>query len=152
MSSKFEKMKSVAELLGDKYTPEMQEAFPDVEPPYGRPFGYLCALQLRQPKKTLGKLGLIHAIDETKDAERYRVQSALVRSVGNAAFHDRQTGEEWKEGAWFAEGDFVRAPMYGGDRVAVEFGTGDDEVVFVFIREVDAIAPVTGDVLKIKTS
>lgn len=148
-TTRFEKMKSVAELLGDRYTPEMRAAFPDVECPFGKPFGFLVCVQLRQPKK---KIGSILMADESKDAERYRVQAALVRSVGNAAFHDRQTGVEWKEGAWFKEGDFIRCPIYGGDRVSVDFGTGDDQVVFVYIREVDAIAPVTGDVLQIKTS
>lgn len=152
MSTDFKKVSGVAELLGDRYTADMQEAFPDVEPPFGVPFGYLCMLQLRQPKKTIGKLGLLHAADETKDAEQYRVQAALVRAVGNAAFHDRQTGKEWTEGAWFEAGDFVRAPIYGGDRFDVDFGAGGDKVTFIFIREVDAIAPVTGDVLQIKTS
>ena len=42
------KMPSVAELLGDRYTPAYQEAFPDVTPPYW-PFGYLALLQLRVP-------------------------------------------------------------------------------------------------------
>lgn len=147
----FKRVPSVAEVLGDQYTDEMKEAFPDVEPPYGQPFGYLVICQLRQPKKKLGS-GLLYAADETKDAERYRVQASLVRAVGDAAFHDRQTGEPWKEGAWFQPGDFIRTPLYGGDRVDVDLGRGDERVTFVFIREADAVAPVVTNPLTIKTS
>lgn len=150
MSTSFKKVASVAELLGADYSDAMQQAFPDVEPPYGVPFGYLCLLQLRQPiKRTRG--GIIIP-DNEQDAERYRVQSALVRAIGTAAFHDRQTGKEWVEGAWFGPGDFIRCPMFGGDRFDVPFGAGDDRVTFVFIREVDAVAPVVGDPLSVKTS
>lgn len=149
MSTNFSKVASVAEILGDRYTEEMKVAFPDVEPPFGRPFGYLCLLQLRQP---LRKIGNIIVSDETADFERYRVQAALVRAVGSAAFCDRQTGVQWKEGAWFAPGDFIRCPMHGGDRFDVPLGVGDEKVTFHLMREVDAIAPIIGNPLTIRTS
>lgn len=148
--TEFKKVPSVAEVLGDRYTDAMRAAFPDVDPPYGVPFGYLALLQLRMPL-TKSKGGII-IIDEGQDFERYRVQAALVRAIGPAAFTDRQTGQPWSEGAWFAPGDFVRAPMYGGDRFDVDLGIGDQRVTFVFIREHDAVAPVVGDPLTVKTS
>jgi hypothetical protein len=147
----FARVPSVAEVLGDRYTDEMKAAFPDVDPPYGVPFGYLCLLQLRQPKKMLGS-GLLYAADETRDNERYRVQAALVRAVGSAAFTDRQTSVPWKEGSWFQPGDFIRSPMYGGDRFDVDLGRGDEKVTFVFIREADAVAPLVVNPLSVKTS
>jgi hypothetical protein len=150
-------IKSVAELLGDRYTPEYQAAFPDVKVPYA-PFGYLALLQLRMPENVT-KGGVIKP-DSEVDVERYRVQAALVRGLGVACFKDRQTGADWVEGAWYKPGDFIRSPMFGGDRFDVEFERAarpgsplmiKDRVTFVFIKEADAIALVTGDPLNITT-
>src|SRR5215831_8597673 len=91
------------------YTDALREAFPDVDPGI-EPFGYLVLLQLRTPQSK-SKGGLI-LTDITKDTERYRVQTGLVRGMGPSAFRNRQTGEEWIEKAWCAPGDFVRCPMY----------------------------------------
>lgn len=143
-------VKSVAELLGDKYTPEYQEAFPDVLPPFGTPFGSLVLLQLRCPRTKLGK-GLLVAADETKDIERYRVQAVLVRGMGAMAFHDRKTLKPWPEGAWYKPGDFVRGPLYGGDRFDVKTDAGT-LVSFILVEASDVIAPITGDVLTVTTS
>lgn len=148
-------MPSVAELLGDKYTAEYRESFPDITPPYA-PFGYLALLQLRSPKT---KVGSIIVPDSEVDAERYRVQSMLVRALGVSCFRDRQTGEPWVEGAWFKPGDFVRGPMFGGDRFDVEFEKTTpgglklkDKVTFVFVKDADVIALVTGNPLNVTTS
>jgi hypothetical protein len=92
--------------------------------------------------------------DEAMDNERYRTQAALVRALGAQCFHDRQTGKLWVEGAWYAPGDFIRCPMYGGDRfdVAIPGLGGDAKVTFVLIKDADAIAPVVGNPLTVKTS
>lgn len=142
---------SVEGLLGTRYTPDYREAFPDVKSPY-LPLGYLCLLQLRMPKK---KVGSIFVPDSEVDAERYRVQSTLVRSLGVSCFKDRQTGDPWVEGAWFAPGDFVRSPLFGGDRFTVDFKASDgktDKVTFVFVKDSDVVALVTGDPLHVTTS
>lgn len=139
---------SVADLLGPTYSPEYQEAFPDVAPPY-LPFGYLLLVQLRMPKK---KVGSIIVPDTEHDAERYRVQSALVRALGPAAYTDRQTGKPWVEGSWVQPGDFVRAPMFGGDRFDVTPRGSKDKTTFVFVRDADIIARVIGDPLNVATS
>lgn len=149
---------TVAQLLGDRYTPEMQEAFPDVAPPY-HPYGYLALLQLRKPRK---KIGSIIVPDSETDVERYRTQASLVRALGQACFCDRQTGLSWVEGPWYAPGDFIRCPMFGGDRFDIDYkvvtfegqdkSTRTEKVTFVFIKEADAIARVTGDPLNIASS
>lgn len=151
-STSFKSIATVAEILGDKYDEDMKTAFPDVEPPYGAPFGYLAMLQLRLPIKRT-KLGIIIP-DEAQDIERYRTQAALVRALGSQCFTDRTSGLPWVEGAWYAAGDFIRCPMYGGDRfdVAIPGAGGDAKVTFVLIKEADAIAPVVGNPLTVKTS
>ncbi len=139
---------TVKELLGDRYTPELQEAYPDIMPPF-YPCGMLILCQLIAPKRrTRG--GLILA-DETVDAERFRVQTALVRAMGPAAFRRRDTGEAWHEGDWCKPGQFIRTPLYGGDRIAVPYGDNKEEALFVTIKDLDVMGIVTGDPLAIKT-
>lgn len=141
---------SVAELLGPLYTAEFREAFPDVDPPYGV-FGYNVLLQLRMPRKKVGSLILP---DSEVDVERFRTQAALVRAIGPAAYTHRDTGVTWVEGAWVKAGDFVRAPLFGGDRFPVKTGTGSSkiETIFAFVKDADLIAPVTGNPLNIENS
>lgn len=141
---------SVADLLGKNYTAEYQEAFPDVAPPYF-PFGYLLLVQLRMPK-TKSASGLIIIPDTEHDVERYRVQSSLVRALGPACYTDRQTGDSWVEGAWVKPGDWVRCPMYGGDRFDVTPKGSKLKTTFVFVKDSDIIARVTGDPLNVATS
>lgn len=148
----FEKVATVAELLGDAYSDDMKKAFPDVQPPFGRPFGYNVLLQLRMPVQR----GRILLPDDAKDLEQIRTQAALVRAVAPMAFHNRTNGHAWAEGPWFQAGDFIRCPMYGGDRFYVDFDPGNgmpkDKVLFVLIRDEDAVAPVIGNPLTIQTS
>ncbi|MFZ5784007.1 MAG: hypothetical protein ACOY4R_27730 [Pseudomonadota bacterium] len=139
---------TVAELLGEAYTPALKVAFPDVAPPFV-PCGYLILCQLRSPRK-LSKGGIIIP-DDTKDAEKYRTQTALVRFVGPAAFKRRDTLAPWPEGAWCDAGQFVRTPMYGGDRVAVPYGQGDEEALFMTIKDTDVMGVIVGDPLAVKT-
>jgi hypothetical protein len=148
-ATSFKLVPTVAEVLGDRYTAEMKQAFPDVPLPYGVPFGYLALLQLRMPRD---KVGSFFMPDDVKDIEQYRTQSALVRACAPMAFHDRQNGKPWSEGAWYKPGDFIRCPMYGGDRFDIELGVGGQKVTFMFIKDADAVAPVVGDPLTIKTS
>jgi co-chaperonin GroES (HSP10) len=144
--------RTVKEILGERYSNALKVSFPDVDPGIV-PFGYLVLLQLRTPRK-LSKGGLIIP-DEVQDAERYRVQTGLVRSLGPSAFKNRTTGAPWVEGDWCEAGDFVRCPMYGGDRwlVPVPGGqTADEHAVFMMIKDTDLIGRVTGDPLAVVTS
>lgn len=146
------KAASVESLLGDRYSEAMKVAFPDVDPGVV-PFGYLILVQLRTPRK-LTKGGLIIP-DIVQDAERYRVQTGLVRAMGPSAFKRRDTLEEWPEGNWCFNGDFVRCPMYGGDRWVVPVpnsSSKDDHAIFMMCKDTDLTGLVTGDPLAVVTS
>lgn len=143
-------MKTVAELLGNRYSKEMREAFPDVTPPY-RPFGYNMLLQLRLASdRSPG--GVIIPDEYREGVEQIRTQAALVRAMGPVCFKNRETGVEWKEKAWCKPGDFVRSPMYGGDRFYIQDAATKSKVMFVFIKDSDAVALVTGNPLTLQNS
>ena len=127
----------------------MDIAFPVIDPGI-KPFGYLVLLQLRTPRK-ITKGGLIIP-DDTRDNERYRIQTGKVISMGPSAFRRRDTLEQWPEGDWCKVGEFVRCPMYGGDRWIVPTGNLDEHAVFMICKDTDLIGLVTGDPLSIITS
>lgn len=147
------KARAVIDILGRKhYTDAVKVSFPDVDPGIV-PFGYLVLVQLRTPRR-LSQGGLIIP-DETRDAERYRVQTGLVRAMGPSAFKRRDTLEPWPEGNWCYPGHFVRCPMYGGDRWVVPVSGGqtkDEHAVFMICKDTDLIGRVTGDPLAVITS
>ena len=145
----YTKTVSVRTLLGNAYNEELQFAFPDVSPGI-RPCGYLLLCQIRTPKRRTAS-GIIFT-DSTREDEKYRVQTALVRAMGPSAFRRRDNLEPWPEGAWCTPGTFIRAPMYGGDRFVVPYGKGDDEALFITIKDTDIIGVVEGDPLAVKTS
>jgi hypothetical protein len=103
----------------------MEEAFPDVDPGE-EPLGSLVLLLIRQPK---AKAGSIILETETRKTEYYNTQVAKVISVGPLAFHNRNTGEPWPEGAWAKVGEFVRIPKYVGDRFTVTYNRKDFDVI-----------------------
>jgi len=142
----------VAKVMEREYTDAMKVAFPDVHPGV-MPFGYLVLLQLRTPRK-LTRGGLIIP-DDSRDAERFRVQTGLVRAMGPAAFKSRDTLLPWPEGNWCSPGQFVRCPMYGGDRwlVPVPDATDKDEkAIFILCKDSDLVGLVLGDPLSVVTS
>jgi hypothetical protein len=137
-------------VMGVAYTDRLRKAFPEADPGI-LPFGYHLVIQLRTPK--LKSDGGILFADETKDTDRYRMQTGLVRSIGPNAFRRRDTGEQWPGGDWCREGDFVRCPMYGGDRWFVKFGDKPDDIaLFLVLKDTDLIGLVTGDPLQVITS
>ncbi len=93
------------------------EPFPAIDPLI-EPTGHFILVQIRSPRtKTEG--GIILA-DDSIDTEYWNQQVAKVCAVGPVAFHNRTTLEPWPEGAWCKPGDFVRSPLYGGDRWEIE--------------------------------
>lgn len=126
---------------GRAYDALLQYSFPDVVPPYV-PLGTRILVQLRTPGtfKTLNNGTKFFLPDETVDHEKMTVQTALVRSLGPAAFKNRATMQDWPEGDWCVPGEFVRIPRYGGDRVAVPLNDEQKrEVIFMTLEDRDVI-------------
>ena len=71
---------------------------------------------------------------------------AKVIAIGPLAFHNRNTNEEWPEGAWARVGDYVRIPKYQGDRFIRHYVRRDDdtetrdEVHFVYMKDLAIIS------------
>ena len=128
-----------------KWTEAHDEAFPDI-PHCQIPFGNQILVQLRRPPSKVGSLILS---EETKATEQSRTQIGVIRAVGPLAFCNQETMKEWPEGAWAEPGDFVRIPLYGGDRAYVDAPSGEP-VVFVLIKDLHLVAGVVGDPLTIK--
>jgi len=77
-------------------------------------FGSLVLVQIRQSKRrTKGGIELPDAI---READKSNVQIAKVIGIGAMAFKNRNTGNDWPEGAWAKIGDFVRVPKHTNDR------------------------------------
>ena len=121
----------------------LEDAFPSVDP-RERPAGNLVLFQLRRPKgKTEG--GIIIVAD-AQQTELDNNQVAKVIAIGPLAFHNRNTNEEWPEGAWARVGDYVRIPKYQGDRFIRHYVRRDDgtetrdEVHFVYMKDLAIIS------------
>lgn len=122
------------------------DAFPEIDPGV-KPFGSRVLLQIRRAK-TKTKGGII--LDAgTRDTETWNTQVAKVIAVGPLAFHNRNTMQQWPEGAWVTPGSYVRAPKYGGDRWSVP-GTDGEEIIFVMFNDLDLLGEITGDPLAMK--
>jgi len=89
------------------------------------PTGNLVLVMMRQvPLRTPTGL-LIDA--ETRQTEKDNNQVAKVIALGPLAFHNRDTGKPWPEGAWCKAGDFIRVPKYQGDIWTVPYRRLDRE-------------------------
>jgi co-chaperonin GroES (HSP10) len=128
---------------------DMDLAFPSVDPGI-EPLGARVLVQLRRlGSKT--KSGIV-LVEDTKETAKWNNQVAKVVKVGPLAFRNRDTGDPWKEGAWVKEGEYVRVPRWGGDRVEVpvkQAGVAESEpVTFVVFNDHELITKVTGDPLE----
>lgn len=145
---------SIGNAIEYRYS-SIEDAFPEVDPGH-IPLGCLVLAQIRQPKmRTAGGLEII---TDTRQTEHYNTQVAKVIAVGPLAFHNRDTYEEWPEGAWCAPGSFVRVPKYQGDRWTVSYMREDfsvdpttgartprpvaDEVCFCLFKDLSLLATV----------
>lgn len=122
----------------------IEKHFPAVDPG-SHPTGNQVMIQLRTvAKKSAG--GIILA-NETQQFNQGNTQVARLVKLGQIAFRDRTSGEEWKEGAWAKEGDIVLAPRYGGFRFEVPIAEEKDalfeapfsggEAIFAIINDYD---------------
>lgn len=134
--------------LDRRFGQTLAEAFPAVDPGM-EPFGSRVLVQVRTPVRR-SKGGII-LVDETRETEKWNVQTAKVIALGPVAFRDRTTMAPWPEGIWCALGSFVRVPKYGGDRWEVRYGPGeDDHALFVILNDLNVIGRVTVDPRAIK--
>ena len=120
-----------------------QENFPIVE--CGRePCGNKITVQLQYIRKTHGS-GIILA-NETQDFNKHATVVCKVVKVGQIAYKHRDTGEDWKEGAWAAVGDIVLMPRHGGmNRVEIPLPDNKDEtVIFATYNDFEVVDKLTG--------
>jgi co-chaperonin GroES (HSP10) len=130
----------------------LDEAFPAVDPGV-TPFGSLVLIQVKAAA-TRTKSGLILTKD-TVETESDNTRIAKVIALGPLAFHTRDTQQPWPEGAWANPGDYVRIPIYGGDRWRVLLSSGKDArgveqkvfAEFALIEDLTLKGKVTGDPL-----
>lgn len=115
--------------------------FPDVDPG-AHPTGNQVLIQLRTVPKKVGSIILAEA---TKDFNQGNTQVARVVKLGQIAFKDRNTGSEWKEGAWANVGDIILAPRYGGFRFEVPIPNTEDEAIFAIINDFDIKMVIDGN-------
>lgn len=148
--AKREMPKTNADLLGKRYDERVAYAFPEAAPPY-LPFGNKVIVQLRTPGdfKVMPNGQKIYFADESKELEKFNVQTGLVRCLGPLAYCNRLTGESFPEGPWCAAGEFIRVPKYGGERVAVVLAD-KREAIFLTVNDTDALGYVYSDPLAIK--
>ena len=133
-------------MTNQTYENALAEAFPVADPGV-QPFGSRVLVQIRTPKSKTAS-GII--IDSgSRDTEKWNTQVARVVSVGPLAFKNRNTQAPWPEGAWCAQGDFVRVPKYGGDRWEAPAADGES-ALFVIFNDLDIIGRVTGDPLSVR--
>lgn len=112
----------------------LEEAFPDVDPNF-KPFGSLVLLQVRVAKRKISKDSNIELPDEVRATIQANTQVAKVLAHGPLAFKNRNTGQDWPEGAWAKPGEFVRIPRYTGDRWEVKHEDG--VVTFVLLKDLE---------------
>jgi hypothetical protein len=120
----------------------LEEAFPDIDPNH-IPMGSDVLLQVLIAKSTVGSKiksedgseKQLVLPEEVRAIIQANVQVAKIIAVGPLAFHNRNTGQPWPEGAWANVGDYVKIPRYGGDRWEVKYGGG--VVMFVQFRDLD---------------
>ena len=119
----------------------IEQAFPEVDPGLV-PFGSRVLVQKRSPREvTKGGIVVPH---ESQETEFWNTQVAKVITFGPAAFRNRDNLDQWPEGKWCEEGDFVRVPKYGGDTWFVDLPDNDaQKACFVLFNDLDLIGKIT---------
>lgn len=126
----------------------MEEAFPEVDL-FIEPLGTRVVVQVMRAKET-SKGGIV-LVAETRETDKWNVQTAKVVALGPLAFKNRETLKPWAEGMWAQVGDFVRVPRWNGDRIEVRVEGSDEPITFVTFSDHELIAKVIGNPLAIPT-
>lgn len=128
---------------------DLKDLFPEIDPGL-KPFGSRVLIQLRRVVN-MSKGGIILSA-ETKDTEEWNMQVGKLIAVGPLAFKNRKDGTEWPEGMWGKEGDFVRFPRWGGDRITVPMDDGfGGPVTVLILNDHDLLGAYTGDVRNVRS-
>jgi co-chaperonin GroES (HSP10) len=119
--------------------------------PQVEPLGSRILVQVRSAKKTitLANGQELELPAETRETEQDNTNIAKVLAVGPLAFRNREKMTLWPEGAWCSVGDFVRVPLFGGDRFTMKNKDGE-KILFIVLDDLNVIAKVTGNPLAIK--
>lgn len=125
----------------------LEEAFPPIDPKF-TPSGHRVLFQLRTPKnRTSGGLLLVQG---SQIEDQWNTQVAKVLALGPVAFRNRDTLEPWPEKNWANPGDFVRIPLYGGDRWYKPIpGRDDYRALFAVYIDTDVKGIHLGDPLDV---
>lgn len=86
----------------------MEEAFPTVDWMVD-PLGNNVVVQMKMPKRTAGGIILT---DSDTEFDREKIRVGKVVAMGPLAYKNRDTQEDWPEGAWVKLGDYVRIPAF----------------------------------------
>lgn len=128
----------------------IEQAFPELDPG-AKPFGDRVLVQLRRSKvKTESGIQLVH---ETQDTNKFNEPVAKMIALGPLAYRKRDTLEIWQEGVWCQPGDFIRVPIFGGDRWEKPIpGTSDpvEYVMFALFKDFEVTAGITENPLLVK--
>lgn len=125
----------------------LDDLWPVVDPQF-RPFGAKVLVQLR--RVMLVSKGGIALVDSTGDAEAWNMQVGKIIAMGPLAFKNRKTFEDWPEGAWAKQGDYVRFPRWGGDRLSIDLKDGNKPVVILILNDSDLWGAYEGDPRQIR--
>lgn len=132
----------------ENYEWNLETAFPNIEAPV-LPLGNRVLVQIRNPRKK-SKSGIIFG-NETQETDMWNEMTAKVIKLGPVAFKNRDNLQVWPEGEWISEGEYVRVPKYGGDRIPVGDLGSDNFALFTIFNDVNIIAKISGDPLQIQT-
>lgn len=130
---------------------KLLELFPEFDCPI-QPIDERVTVQV-QSARTKTTTGL-YLPQDTQDAEKWNQQTAKVVALGERAFTHKNGLRLPDPKNVYAIGDFVRVPLYGGDKVEVKEFTdreASNTVLFVTYKWYEIIAQITGDPLSIKT-
>jgi co-chaperonin GroES (HSP10) len=104
----------------------LEEAFPECD--HGVvPLGARMLIQLKSVKKASS--GGIILVDETRETERVQSMVGKILALGPLCFKNRDTAQEWPEGTWVKQGDYIRVPRWSGDRFTVPSLKDPEEMV-----------------------
>ena len=120
----------------------IEQHFPEVECG-ARPTGNQILCQLRTVKKKSS--GGIILSEATKEFNQSNTQVVRLVKIGQIAFRNRESGEEWKEGAWANVGDVIIAPKYGGFVFQVPIPGTEDKAHFALYNDYEVKLVVEGN-------